>query len=76
MWISSFQWKQVVFYLGYGELLGPMQLTSSVSAFPERYFSFVSDAHGSVGYVGHIDDEDFDLTDECANDDAHIVNIV
>lgn len=61
-------------YLGYGELLGPMQLTSSVSAFPDKYFSFVSVVHGSVGYVGHTDD--FDLTDECTNVDAHIVKIV
>lgn len=60
-------------YLGYGELLGPMQLKSSVSAFPERYLSFVSLVHRSVGYVGHID---FDLADECTNDDTHIVKIV
>lgn len=60
-------------YLGYGELFGPIQLTSSVSAFPDKYLSFVSDVHRSVGYVDHID---FDLADECTNEDTHIVEIV
>lgn len=61
-------------YLGYGELPGPMQLTSSVSAFPDIYLSFVSLVHRSVdAYDGHTV---FDLTDECTNDVRHIVKIV
>lgn len=61
-------------YLGYGELFGPMQLLSSVSAFPDKYLSFVSDVHRSVWYVGHtvLDDR----TDEYTTEDKHIVQIV
>lgn len=62
-------------YLGYGELFGPMQLTSSVNAFPDKYLSFVSLVHRSVdANVGHT--FDFDLTDGCTNDARHIVKIV
>lgn len=66
--------KSSVHYLGYGDSLGPTQFTSSVSAFPDRYFSFVSVEHRSVlPYDGHTD---FDLADECAIHDMHIVKIV
>lgn len=44
-------------YLGYGELFGPIQFVSSVSALPDRYLSFVSVVHRSVGYVGHNADD-------------------
>lgn len=70
---KSPSWSAYI-YLGYGELFGPIQLTSSVSAFPDRYLSFVSVVHRSVGYDDHID---FDLTrSECTNEDTHIVKIV
>lgn len=62
-------------YAGYGELFGPMQLMSSVNAFPDKYLSFVSEVHRSVGYVGHSGD-DFDRIVECASGSVHIVIIV
>ena len=42
-------------YLGYGASFGPKQFTVSVKAFPDKYLRLESDAHLSVGNVGHSD---------------------
>lgn len=70
----SFRLTYTCYYLGYGASFGPIQFTSSVNAFPDRYFSFVSLVHRSVGYLGHK--LLCDRTDESTIGSMHIVKIV